>query len=146
MERHKMVTTKRWNDPREESDGVRILVTRYRPRALPKADETWDIWIRDLGPSAELHAAFYGKNGPRISWSDYRVAYLREMKRATAAIRRIVELMSSGERVTLLCSSACIHDDRCHRSILRGLIAEEAQRHRVTCATHSSVGLVAHGD
>jgi uncharacterized protein YeaO (DUF488 family) len=128
MEWQNMISTKRWNDPREESDGVRVLVSRYRPRALPKADETWDMWIRDLGPSAELHAAFYGKNRLRISWPHYRIAYLREMKSAAAAIRQIVELINSGKRVTLLCSSACVRDNRCHRSILRGLIADEVQR------------------
>ena len=36
------IKTKRWCDPRKKSDGWRILICRYRPRALKKEDETWD--------------------------------------------------------------------------------------------------------
>jgi len=124
-----MVTTKRWNDPREPGDGLRVLVTRYRPRGLPKAQETWDVWIRELAPSPELHAAFYGKNGTKITWSAYRVAYLREMKSAKAAIRKLVDTLNRGTTITLLCSSACLHDGRCHRSLLREIITAETSKH-----------------
>jgi hypothetical protein len=44
------VITKQWDDPKE--DGTRILVCRYRPRGLRKDDETWDIWMPELGPSS----------------------------------------------------------------------------------------------
>jgi uncharacterized protein YeaO (DUF488 family) len=60
--------TKRWNDPVEADDGYRLLICRYRPRGVPKTDETWDGWCTDLAPSRKLHADFYGKNGPPISW------------------------------------------------------------------------------
>ncbi len=86
-----MIKTKRWNDPRKKSDGMRILVCRYRPRALPKEDETWHLWWPDLGPSRELHAAFYGKNGPPISWEDYRARYLEEMKGQEEKIALLAE-------------------------------------------------------
>jgi uncharacterized protein YeaO (DUF488 family) len=46
-----VLRTKRWNDPSEPDDGLRLLVCRYRPRALPKAKETWDEWWRELAPS-----------------------------------------------------------------------------------------------
>ena len=51
------IRTRRWNDPAEAGDGTRILITRYRPRGVAKADETWDVWMRHLAPSAELVAA-----------------------------------------------------------------------------------------
>jgi uncharacterized protein YeaO (DUF488 family) len=66
------IRTRRWNDPRQEGDGLRLLVCRYRPRALPRSEETWDAWWKELGPSRELHADFYGKNGPPIGWDEYR--------------------------------------------------------------------------
>src|SRR5437763_1984499 len=44
------VQTRRWNDPRSPADGTRILICRYRPRGVRKADETWDEWWQDLGP------------------------------------------------------------------------------------------------
>ena len=116
------IRTRRWNDPEQAGDGLRVLVCRYRPRALPKADETWEVWLKDLGPSRELHADFYGKHGPPIGWPAYRKRYLEEMRSQTAAIRSLAERVKRGETVTLLCSSACTDEARCHRTLLRGLI------------------------
>ena len=116
------IRTRRWNDPRQDGDGIRILVCRYRPRALPKADETWDLWRKQLGPSVELHAAFYGKSGPPITWPVYRERYLREMLLQEEGIRELADRIVRGETITLLCSSACTDEAKCHRSLLRGLI------------------------
>jgi uncharacterized protein YeaO (DUF488 family) len=117
-----MIKTKRWNDPRKKSDGMRILICRYRPRALPKADETWHLWWPDLGPSRELHAAFYGKNGPPLTWDNYRARYLEEMKGQEQKIALLAEKVAEGKTITLLCSSACTDKAHCHRSLLKELI------------------------
>ena len=122
------IRTRRWNDPREPDDGFRLLVCRYRPRALPKKDETWDKWNKDLGPSRELHAAFYGKHGAPIGWDEYRRRYLEEMKEQTDAISELARRVTAGETITLLCSSACEDALRCHRVLLRELIEKEAAR------------------
>ena len=116
------IHTRRWNDPPEKGDGLRILITRYRPRGVAKADETWDQWRPELGPSRELHAAFYGKTAPPIPWSVYRQRYLTEMKGQSDAIRELARRVNAGEAITLLCSSACVREARCHRSLLRQLI------------------------
>ena len=71
--------TRRWNDPSEPGDGVRILVCRYRPRGVARARETWDEWWKELGPSPALHAAAYGKRGPAIDFAEYRRRFLAEM-------------------------------------------------------------------
>jgi uncharacterized protein YeaO (DUF488 family) len=117
-----MIKTKRWNQPRKKSDGMRILVCRFRPRALKKEDETWDLWWKDLGPSPELHAAFYGKSGPPITWEEYRAQYLEEMKEQEETIALLAEKVAEGKTITLLCSSSCLKADRCHRSLLKELI------------------------
>jgi uncharacterized protein YeaO (DUF488 family) len=119
--------TKRWNDTRKKSDGFRILICRYRPRALPKKDETWNVWYKVLGPSKELHADFYGKHGPPISWEEYRRRYLEEMKEQVELIEGLAELVAEGKTITLLCSSACEDESNCHRSLLRQLIEERVQ-------------------
>ena len=114
------------------SDGggrrARILVCRYRPRGLKKEFETWSEWYPELGPSVELHAAVYGKNGAKIGWEIYRRRYLLEMREpeARARIRELAARMRSGEMVTLLCSSACVRESRCHRSLLAELIEAQA--------------------
>jgi uncharacterized protein YeaO (DUF488 family) len=118
------IRTKRWNDPRSRKDGYRLLICRYRPRALPKADETWDAWCSDLGPSKELHADFYGKHGPPITFEEYVRRYLEEMKAQEELIDELAAMVAEGKTITLLCSSACTDETHCHRTLLKGLIEE----------------------
>ena len=116
------IKTKRWNDNAEPDDGYRLLICRYRPRALRKADETWNAWYSDLGPSKELHADFYGKHGPPIDWKAYRRRYLQEMKAQKDKIAELARRVYAGETITLLCSSACVDAEHCHRTLLKQLI------------------------
>ena len=120
------IRTKRWDDPREDDDGFRLLVTRYRPRGVKKADEAWDAWEPDLGPSVELHAAAYGKGVLEIPWPTYRSRYLLEMRKQKSKIEALAGRVAAGEQITLLCSSACVRESRCHRSILKELIERAA--------------------
>jgi uncharacterized protein YeaO (DUF488 family) len=121
------IKTRRWNDLKEPDDGCRVLVCRFRPRGVSKADETWDVWIPDLGPSPQLHAAAYGKGRSPLQWSGYRSAYLLEMRKQKPAIQELAKRLAAGETLTLLCSSACEQESRCHRSLLKGLIEAEVQ-------------------
>ncbi len=114
--------TKRWNDPVEKDDGFRLLVCRYRPRGVRKEDETWDAWWPHLGPSRELHAAFWGKHAPPIGWAEYRRRYLAEMREQREAIASLAARVAAGERMTLLCSSACTDPAHCHRTLLAELV------------------------
>ncbi len=123
-----MIKTKRWDDRREADDGMRLLICRYRPRALPKKYETWDLWWKHLGPSKELHADFYGKHDLPITLVEYERRYLEEMEgeEQRSAIRVLAEKHAAGETITLLCSSACVDPAKCHRTLLRRLIEAEA--------------------
>jgi uncharacterized protein YeaO (DUF488 family) len=119
------IRTRRWNDPPEPGDGLRLLVTRYRPRGVAKRDETWDEWWPDLGPSRKLHAAYWGKGGGEpIGWETYRQRYLEEMTAPGSRfrMRALANRVAAGETVTLLCSSACADEGRCHRSVLAALV------------------------
>lgn len=116
------IKTRRWNDPPAADEGFRLLITRYRPRGVAKADETWDGWEPDLGPSVQLHAAAYGKGVLMIPWATYRSRYLLEMRKQTGKIRDFARRVAAGETITLLCSSACDRESRCHRSLLKELI------------------------
>ena len=122
------ITTRRWNDPAQPGEGQRILVCRYRPRGVRKEDETWDQWCKDLGPSPELHADFYGKRGPPISFEEYQRRYLQEMRAQRSRITGLADRVRSGEPLTLLCSSACVDPLRCHRTLLKRLIEAAAKR------------------
>jgi uncharacterized protein YeaO (DUF488 family) len=116
------ICTKRWNDPAEPGDGFRLLVCRYRPRGVRKDAETWDAWWPHLGPSRELHAAIYGKDGPPIAWAEFKRRYSAEMRAQGEAIASLAARVAGGERITLLCSSACLDPAHCHRTLLANLV------------------------
>jgi uncharacterized protein YeaO (DUF488 family) len=124
------VQTKRWNDPPEPDDGFRVLVTRFRPRGVAKADETWEQWWPELGPSRNLHAAYYGKSGPPLPFSEYLHRYLDEMRGQVLRIRALADRAAAGEAITLLCSSACTDPALCHRTVLKKLIDAAGARPR----------------
>jgi len=117
------VRTRRWSDPEQPGDGLRVLICRYRPRALPKADETWDVWMKALSPSKELLARF--QDGA-IGWPEYRKGYLHEMAAQPEAIQELAAQVRKGKTVTLLCSKSCEDEARCHRTPLKLLIEKAA--------------------
>lgn len=119
--------TKRWDDPIEPDDGTRILITRYRPRGLPKEQETWSEWNKEVAPSEELLAAYHGKGRVKATWAEYRQRYLREMQAHKDAVALLADRVRKGETLTLLCSSACTQESRCHRSLLRMLIERQLE-------------------
>lgn len=121
-----LVRTKRWNDPVGADDGYRLLVCRYRPRGVPREEETWEAWCKALAPSEELHAAAYGKGQAPLAWDEYERRFRGEMERQRYWIQGFADRVRNGERVTLLCSSACVDPSRCHRTIVATLILEAA--------------------
>lgn len=121
------VRTKRWNDPTEPDDGLRLLITRYRPRGISKADETWNQWNPKLGPSKELLAAFKTNTASPVAWPRYRATYLAEQRANRELIDELARRSKAGETITLLCSSSCDRESRCHRSLLRELIENAEQ-------------------
>jgi uncharacterized protein YeaO (DUF488 family) len=122
------IRTKRWNELPDDDDGFRLLVCRYRPRGLPSGRETWDEWWPALGPSRELHAAYYGKHGPALAFAAYVPRYLEEMKAQADRIGELAARVHAGETVTLLCASSCTDPARCHRTLLAALIEKAAER------------------
>ena len=119
------IRTARWCVPAEPDDGLRILVCRFRPRALPRAQETWDVWMRELGPSPALLKAFQGKAGRPLSLAEYRARYVAEMEAQRDTLARLAARVARGETLTLLCSKDCIIEQACHRTLLKELIERE---------------------
>jgi uncharacterized protein YeaO (DUF488 family) len=120
------IRAKRWNDPVEAEDGYRLLVCRYRPRGVLREGEPWDAWCSALAPSVELHAAAYGKTGEPLAFAEYARRYLAEMQRQRFWIESFASRVRAGETITLLCSSACVDPERCHRTLLQKLIEDAA--------------------
>ena len=112
------VRTKSIYETPDASDGVRVLATRYWPRGISKS--AVDRYVRDLSPSRELLSQY---RSDQLDWPRFRHQFLAEMQSETALgeIHALARLARS-ETVTLMC--VCKDEDRCHRSILRELIAE----------------------
>jgi uncharacterized protein YeaO (DUF488 family) len=122
------IKTRRWNDPPGPDEGFTLLVTRYRPRGVAKADETWDAWEPKLAPSKELHHEVYTDASSPIPWPQYRRQYIAEQRANKKLIDDLARRVAAGETITLLCSSACTRESRCHRSILKELVETAMSR------------------
>ena len=86
---------------------------------MKREEEPWDAWCIALSPSIELHVAAYGKGGVEpISWDDYERRFLKEMERQRYWIDSFAGRVRAGETLTLLSSSACVDEARCHRTLL----------------------------
>ncbi|OGS23261.1 MAG: hypothetical protein A2252_09255 [Elusimicrobia bacterium RIFOXYA2_FULL_39_19] len=131
-----MIRIKALSDPVSKEDGLRVLVTRYRPRYIRKQDETWQEWDISVAPSRELHADFYGKNGRKVSWQEYKGRYLTEMRAQKDRIRYWAE-RSKKENITLLCF--CKDENRCHRTLLKKLIMEDKSHEKSHVRQHKDV-------
>ncbi|MDH1901959.1 DUF488 family protein [Comamonas aquatica] len=115
--------------PRSAHEGLRIGTVRRPPRGVPKAEfarrDYYDVWYPELSPSAELMALGHAaqKNGDAKDWQQFEKAFRRAMAEAPAA--RTLDLLaalSHHGRFALGCY--CEDEARCHRSILRSLLAE----------------------
>ena len=115
--------------PRSAHEGLRIGTVRRPPRGVPKAEfarrDYYDVWYPELSPSAELMALGQAaqKNGDAKDWQQFEKAFRRAMADAPAA--RTLDLLaalSHHGRFALGCY--CEDEARCHRSILRSLLAE----------------------
>lgn len=114
-------------------DGLRLLVTRFRGRGVPKT--LCDVWLANLGPSERLLRTY--QHG-RMSWAEFSRRYRAEMLQAGGADKGNVVIKNHGQKftlrliahlarkgnVTLLCH--CPEDAaNCHRFLLRDLIERE---------------------
>jgi len=71
-----MLKVKRVYEPREPSDGRRVLVERLWPRGLSKSALQVDEWLKDVGPSTGLRQWFGHDPG---KWEEFRARYFREL-------------------------------------------------------------------
>ena len=92
------IRIKRVYETPETSDGTRILVDRLWPRGLSKERAALDDWMKDIAPSDELRKWFAHDSG---KWSEFRAAYLEELKAHHDTLERLAKLARRGT-VTLL--------------------------------------------
>ncbi len=115
----KMVKTKSVYDPVEESDGQRILVSRYWPRGLSRERLSLTEHLKEMAPGVELLQDWKKGN---ISWDEYKNRYYKEMAQQQETISKLAK-RASNKTITLLCFER-EEDPHCHRHLLKDLIVK----------------------
>jgi len=82
----------------------------------------YDVWLPNLAPSQELVALAQRSQDER-SWKSFERKFRAEMSRPDAV--RILDLLAALSRQTSFSLGCyCESEQRCHRSILKELLAE----------------------
>ena len=129
----------RLGSARLEGEGTRIGTVRRPPRGVPKAAfaaQNWfDVWFPNLAPSVATMKLGQAA-ATSAQWSTFVRKYRAEM--ATPELSRTIELLarlSLNSNFSVGCY--CENESRCHRSVLRALLAEKG-------ADMRNVGMLAH--
>jgi len=110
---------------RRSGEGLRIGTVRRPPRGVPKErfskDDWYDVWLPNVAPSAELVKQAQAAETDR-EWRAFVRKYEAEMKQPDAA--HVLELLAALSHVANFSVGCyCDNEARCHRSILRELLA-----------------------
>ncbi|WP_298923495.1 DUF488 domain-containing protein [uncultured Ramlibacter sp.] len=112
--------------PRRAGEGLRLGTVRRPPRGVPKtefASGNWyDLWFPNLAPSAELMAQGKAAEDDK-AWAVFRRKYQAEMAQADAS-RTLDLLAAMSQQTNFSAGCYCENESRCHRSLLRELLAE----------------------
>jgi len=120
------VSVVRLGTPRPPGEGLRIGTVRRPPRGVPKEEfasrDFYDTWLPELAPSAEL-VSFALAAETDAQWATFTRRYRKEM--STPPARHLLDLVAALSRDSdLAVGCYCEDETRCHRSVLRELLAE----------------------
>ncbi|PRE42084.1 DUF488 domain-containing protein [Burkholderia multivorans] len=112
--------------PRAAGEGLRIGTVRRPPRGVPKAEfasrDYYDVWLPTLSPSAELVAQAQAAASD-AEWRAFKRHFRAEMAHGDAA--KVLDLLAALSATTAFSIGCyCEDENRCHRSVLRELLAE----------------------
>jgi uncharacterized protein YeaO (DUF488 family) len=116
--------------PRRRGEGLRIGTVRRPPRGVPKTEHAsrdfYDVWLPELAPSEELvKLALQASDGR--AWNIFVARYRGEMNRPAAT--RLLDLLAAlSHESAFSVGCYCADEARCHRSVLKTLLAEHGAR------------------
>jgi len=111
---------------RSRGEGLRIGTVRRPPRGVPKseyASQNWyDVWLPNLAPSSALMKLGRAAESEK-DWAAFVRKYRAEM--ADPEKSKILDLLAAlSHNTDISVGCYCRNEARCHRSILRELLAE----------------------
>jgi uncharacterized protein YeaO (DUF488 family) len=116
----------RLGSPRVPGEGTRLGTVRRPPRGVRREDfarrDFYDAWLPTLAPQPETVALALHATSER-DWSNFVRRYRSEMSKGEARhVLDALAALSHGADFSVGCY--CEDESRCHRSILRELLAE----------------------
>ena len=116
----------RLGSPRARGEGLRIGTVRRPPRGVRKQDygsQNWyDVWFPELSPSETLLRRGQAAGSER-DWARFARRFRTEMAAPDKArILRLLAALSHDANFSVGCY--CEDESRCHRSVLRAILAE----------------------
>lgn len=120
------ITVLRLGSPRKPDEGLRLGTVRRPPRGVPKSEfarrDFYDLWLPKLAPSQELVSMGQASQDER-SWNRFKRRFRTEMNERDAA--RVLDLLAAlSHQTNFSLGCYCEDETRCHRSILKELLAE----------------------
>ena len=120
------ITVVRLGTPRKPDEGLRLGTVRRPPRGVPKTEfasrDYYDVWLPVLAPSQALVTFALASQDER-SWTAFGKKYRAEMNNPDAA--RLLDLLAAlSHQTNFAVGCYCENEERCHRSLLRELLAE----------------------
>jgi uncharacterized protein YeaO (DUF488 family) len=120
------ISVVRLGSARSRGEGTRLGTVRRPPRGVPKAkfaSENWyDVWLPELSPS-EATVKLGQKAETDAQWAAFARRYEKEM--AAAGPGRLLDLLAAlSHTADFSVGCYCEDESRCHRSVLRRLLAE----------------------
>jgi uncharacterized protein YeaO (DUF488 family) len=116
----------RLGSPRLKDEGPRLGTVRRPPRGVPKGEfarrDFYDVWYPNLAPSVATMKLGLGAATP-AEWKRFARAYKAEMAAPDAA-RTIAMLAVLSCHADFSVGCYCEDESRCHRSLLRELLAD----------------------
>ena len=96
------IKLKRVYEPEEPADGYRVLVDRLWPRGITKESLHYDLWAKDIAPSASLRRSYH--QSKECPWDIFRIKYIEELEKSSA-VNDFVDKIKDKKAVTLLYAS-----------------------------------------
>lgn len=115
---------------RTQGEGLRIGTVRKPPRGVPKSEfsrqDWYDVWLPELAPSVQTMKLGQGAETDK-QWAAFAKRYRSEMAAGPAS--RALDLLAALSRQTdFAVGCYCAEEERCHRSLLRALLAVRGAR------------------